>query len=74
MFIKCMPKFALYLSEIKKKVLELKDDTRGAEFIQVLLLILIVILAGGIILNILRVATPDFVNDIITRIRDVFEL
>jgi len=69
-----MPKFALYLSEIKKKVLELKDDTRGAEFIQVLLLILIVILAGGIILNILRVATPDFVNDIITRIRDVFEL
>jgi hypothetical protein len=59
---------------VRKKLLSLKADTRGAEMVQVLIVILIVIIVGGIAVGILRVATPQLINDTIDKIRSVFSL
>jgi flagellar basal body-associated protein FliL len=59
---------------IKEKMEALKNDSKGAEAIQILIAILIVIIIGGIVVAILRVAAPQIVNDVIARIRSVFEL
>jgi len=74
MFINAKSKILLACSGLKKKALSLASDVRGAEFVQILIAILIVIIVGGIIVAILRIATPDLVNDTITRIRTIFEL
>ena len=76
MFIKLSCKINSAVSCLKSKVKEsgIVEDPRGAEMVQVLIVILIVIIVGGIAVGILRVAAPDLINDTVTRIRTVFEL
>jgi len=59
---------------LKKGARSIKNDTRGAELVQVLIVILIVIIVGGIAVGILRTVAPDLINDTVARIRSVFEL
>jgi len=74
MFNKTISRFSLEVASIKKSMLKLKDDTRGAEFVQILIAVLIVIIIGGIAVGILRIAAPELINDVVDRIRNVFEL
>jgi len=62
------------VSSLKQQVIVLKDDVRGAEFVQILIAVLIVIIVGGIVVGILRVVAPELINDAVDRIRAVFEL
>ncbi|MCL2146376.1 MAG: DUF6133 family protein [Synergistaceae bacterium] len=49
-------------------------NQRGEGFIDVLVKMLIVVVVGAVLLTIMRVAVPALFEDMITKIRDVFEL
>ena len=46
----------------------------GEGFVDVLVKMLIVVVVGAVLLAVMRTAVPQLFNDMITKIRDVFEL
>ena len=49
-------------------------DQRGEGFIDVLVKMLIVVVVGAVLLTIMRAAIPSMFEDMMTKIRTVFEL
>ena len=49
-------------------------DQRGEGFIDVLVKMLIVVVVGAVLLTIMRAAIPSMFEDMMTKIRNVFEL
>ena len=59
---------------VKDQMRVCADDERGEGFIDVLVKMLIVVVVGAVLLTIMRTAVPTLFEDMITKIRGVFEL
>jgi len=59
---------------IKSGADRLKHSDAGEGFIDVLVKMLIVVVVGAVLLAIMRTAVPQLFTDMLTKIRDVFEV
>jgi hypothetical protein len=62
------------ISAVKSRIRFFLSNQAGEGFIDVLVKMLIVVVVGAVLLAIMRQAIPQLFNDMLTKIRDVFEV
>ena len=60
--------------EMQALILRFRYDETGEGFIDVLVKMLIVVVVGAVLLAIMRQAVPQLFTDMLTKIRDIFEV
>ena len=59
---------------LAKRALCAACDEKGEGFVDVLVKMLIVVVVGAVLLTIMRTAIPQLFTDMITKIRDIFQV
>ena len=63
-----------YAAALKACFLRFAREDAGEGFVDVLVKMLIVVVVGAVLLAIMRAAIPQLFTDMITKIRDIFEV